>query len=90
MKWKIVDPSLARVKREVPSGITPFPCVPRIFGHRFVLGDAQNMHSGPRHCGVYPGTTWSPGATEVTPSPTDSTMHPASWPRIEGKIPSGS
>ena len=26
----------------------------------------------------------------MTPAPTDSTMHPASWPRIDGKMPSGS
>jgi hypothetical protein len=26
----------------------------------------------------------------VPPSPTDSTMHPASWPRMDGKSPSGS
>ena len=29
------------------------------------------------HCGVYPGTMWSPGFTDRTPSPTDSTMAPA-------------
>lgn len=26
----------------------------------------------------------------MTPSPTDSTMHPASWPNMQGKSPSGS
>ena len=36
------------------------PCVPRIFGQRLVFGDMQNMQSEPLHCGVYPGTTWSP------------------------------
>ena len=34
--------------------------------------------------------TASPGFTDVTPSPTDSTIAPASWPRIDGKRPSGS
>jgi hypothetical protein len=38
------------LKREVPSGITPFPCVARIFPHRLVLPDKQNLHS--RHSGV--------------------------------------
>lgn len=28
-----------------------------------------------------------PGTTEVTPSPTDSTIPAASWPRIQGKRP---
>ena len=59
-------------------------------GHRLVFGDMQKMHDGPLHCGVYPGTTVSPTATEVTPSPMASTMAPASWPRIEGNKPSGS
>ena len=85
------------VNLDVPSGITPLPCVPRIFGHRLVFGLMQNMQSEPwpgrqratgnsglcalasraLHCGVYPGTMWSPGFTDRTPSPTDSTMAPA-------------
>ena len=60
---------MAHVKRLVPSGITPWPCVPRIFGHRFVFGDWQKMHSGDAHCGVYAGTMWSPGLSDVTPAP---------------------
>ena len=32
----------------------------------------------------------APGLTEVTPSPTLSTMPAASWPRMQGKSPSGS
>lgn len=38
----------------------------------------------------YRATTWSPGLTFVTPSPTDSTMPAPSWPRMMGKAPSGS
>lgn len=34
--------------------------------------------------------TLSPGLTDVTPSPTDSTMQPASCPRMEGNMPSAS
>jgi hypothetical protein len=36
IKWKIGLPSFV-VNLEVPSGIRPFPWVPRIFGHKFVL-----------------------------------------------------
>src|ERR1700753_3415282 len=39
-----------QVKRGVPSGITPLPCVARILPQRFVLPDLQNLHS--RHSGV--------------------------------------
>lgn len=28
-----------------------------------------------------------PGWTDVTPSPTDSTIQPASWPRMHGNFP---
>ena len=90
MKWKICEPSRLSVKRVVPSGISPFPCEPRICGHRLVFGLMQKMHDGALHCGVYPGTTWSPTCTDVTPSPIASTTAPASWPRIDGKSPSGS
>jgi hypothetical protein len=44
MKWKIVEPSDLRVNLDVPSGMRPLPCMPRIFGQRFVLGDWQKMH----------------------------------------------
>ena len=40
------------VKRLVPSGITPLPCVLRILGHKFVFGDWQKMHALSQHCGV--------------------------------------
>src|ERR1700710_3055842 len=39
-----------QVNRDVPSGMTPLPCVARIFPHRFVLPDLQNLHS--LHSGV--------------------------------------
>lgn len=38
------------LNREVPSGITPFPCVARIFPQRLVFPDLQNLHS--MHSGV--------------------------------------
>lgn len=38
----------------------------------------------------YRATTWSPGFTLVTPSPTDSTIPAPSCPRMMGKAPSGS
>src|ERR1700712_2306250 len=41
------------LKRELPSGITPLPCVARILPHRFVLPDLQNLHSP--HSGVLGG-----------------------------------
>ena len=52
MKWCTGVPSAASVKRVVPSGITPWPCVARMRGHRFVFGLAQKTQSGSRHCGV--------------------------------------
>src|SRR5471032_3511942 len=55
---------------------------------RLVLPDRQNLHLP--HSGVYSGITWSPTATDVTPSPMASTTAPPSWPRIDGKMPSGS
>ena len=48
----MVEPSRLRVKREVPSGMTPDPWVPRMRGHRLVLGDMQKMHWGEAHWGV--------------------------------------
>ena len=48
MKWSRSFPF--DLKREVPSGMTPFPCVARIFPHKFVLPDLQNLHSP--HSGV--------------------------------------
>ena len=51
MKWKISFPSTV-VKRVVPSGMTPWPCVPRMAGQRLVLGLAQKMHAAWLHCGV--------------------------------------
>src|SRR6185312_12724722 len=70
------------------SGSTPRPWVTRIFWHRLVLPERQYAHSP--HSGVYSGITWSPTCSEVTPSPTSSTMPPPSCPRITGNIPSGS
>src|ERR1700722_6828719 len=75
-------------KREVPSGITPFPWVIRIRWHKLVLPDRQN--SQVPHSGVYRGMTWSPALTLVPPDPTSCTMPPPSWPRITGNSPSGS
>lgn len=51
IKWKIGLPSFV-VNLEVPSGITPFPCVPLIFGQRFVFWLEQKTQSGSRHWGV--------------------------------------
>lgn len=48
MKWSSSLP--LQVKREVPSGITPLPCVARILPQRLVLPDLQNLHS--LHSGV--------------------------------------
>jgi hypothetical protein len=41
------------LKREVPSGMTPLPCVARILPQRLVLPDLQNLHS--LHSGVLRG-----------------------------------
>ena len=38
------------LNRDVPSGMTPFPCVALILPQRFVLPDLQNLHSP--HSGV--------------------------------------
>eukprot|EP00438_Fugacium_kawagutii_P001031 Skav205839 [mRNA] locus=scaffold160:424215:428029:- [translate_table: standard] len=54
MKCLISLPA-ASVNRLVPSGITPLPWVPRIFGQRLVRfprGGKQKMQSGSPHCGV--------------------------------------
>ena len=47
MKWKMVEPSDLRVKRDEPSGIKPLPWVPRILGQRLVFGEMQKMQSEP-------------------------------------------
>ena len=52
MKWYSCVPSDAMVKRLVPSGMNPCPCVERIVGQRLVLGLWQKMHCGEAHCGV--------------------------------------
>ncbi|MDT4882420.1 hypothetical protein FQZ97_1183660 [compost metagenome] len=78
----------SRLKRLVASGIRPLPCVPRISWHRLVLRLRQNLHW--RHSGVYSGMTWSPFFSVVTPGPTSTTMPAPSWPRMAGKMPSGS
>lgn len=62
MKWKSSFP--LHVKRLDPSGITPCPCVTRIFWQRLVFGLVQKLHS--RHWGTYTGMTWSPGENSVT------------------------
>src|SRR3981189_3289831 len=56
--------------------------------HRLVLRDRQDGHW--RHSGGYSGMTWSPFLSEVTPLPTSTTTPAPSWPRIAGKMPSGS
>lgn len=43
MKWKIFWPRA--VNREVPSGMTPLPCVALIRPQRLVFGDLQNLQS---------------------------------------------
>lgn len=86
IKWYISLP--LQLKRVVPSGITPFPCVIRIFWHKFVFGFLQNLHS--LHCGIYNGITWSPGLKSLTLSPTLSTIPAPSCPKITGKTPSES
>src|SRR4051794_10592039 len=48
MKWSRSLP--LHLKRDVPSGMTPFPCVARILPQRLVLPDLQNLHS--LHSGV--------------------------------------
>ena len=48
----MVLPSFLSVKRLVPSGIKPLPCVPLILGQRLVFGLMQKMQSEPLHCGV--------------------------------------
>lgn len=48
MKWRRSLP--LHLNLEVPSGITPFPCVALILPQRFVFPDLQNLHS--LHSGV--------------------------------------
>ena len=54
----------------------------------FVLPDRQFTHWP--HWGEKSVTTWSPGATDVTPSPTASTTPAPSWPSTHGEYPDGS
>src|SRR4029079_1951469 len=75
-------------KRDVPSGITPWPWVPRIAVHRLVLRDRHDGHW--RHSGVLSGKTLEPFLTDVTAGPMSTTMPAPSWPRMAGNRPSGS
>ena len=43
------------LKRVLPSGIRPLPCVARTAEHRLVLPDRQNLHCP--HSAVYSGIT---------------------------------
>src|SRR5439155_391898 len=70
MKCRIGSPS--RDSLVVPSGRRPWFCCSRIARQRFVRGSRQCTHS--RHCGEKRVTTWSPGATDSTPSPQEETM----------------
>ena len=54
----------------------------RIARQRLVRGLWQWMHSP--HWGEKRVTTWSPGPTSVTPSPTRSTTPAPSWPSTVG------
>src|SRR5437870_6380343 len=63
-------------------------CCSRIARHRFVRSLRQWMHS--RHCGENSVTTWSPCASESTPSPTRSTTPAPSCPSTVGAYPDGS
>lgn len=78
-----VWPSL-ECKRDVPSGIKPFSCIPMNWKQKFPFSCRQTGHC--LHCGRYNGMTWSPAVKPVTPSPTDSTIPAPSWPRIIGKL----
>ena len=80
MKWRIGSPS--RESRVVPSGRWPRFCCSRIARQRFVSGLRQWTHS--RHCGENSVTTWSPSASESTPSPSRSTTPAPSWPSTVG------
>ena len=81
MKWRIGSPS--RESRVVPSGRKPWFCCSRIARQRFVRASRQCSHS--RHWGENSETTWSPGASEVTPSPTASTTPAPSCPSTVGE-----
>src|SRR5436305_4527004 len=56
--------------------------------HRLVRGSRQCTHL--RHWGENSVTTWSPGATSVTSSPTASTTPAPSCPSTAGAYPDGS
>ncbi len=81
MKCRTGSPS--RESRVVPSGRYPWPCCSRIARQRFVRGSRQCSHS--RHCGEKSVTTWSPGWSDVTPSPTRSTTPAPSCPSTVGE-----
>eukprot|EP01139_Manchomonas_bermudensis_P000711 Amastigsp_a773_342.p3 type:complete len:147 gc:universal Amastigsp_a773_342:463-23(-) len=83
MKWCRTLP--LHEKRDVPSGMTPWPCVPRMRWQRFVC-ERWVQYSHVPHVGMYNGITTCPTATVVTPSPIDSTMPQPSWPRIAGSF----
>ena len=80
MKCRI--PSPPRESRVVPSGRNPAFCCSRIAMQRFVRGSTQWTHS--RHWGEKRVTTWSPGESEQTSSPTRSTTPAPSWPSTVG------
>ena len=86
MKWRIGSPS--RDSRVVPSGRKPWFCCSRIARQRFVRGSRQWTHS--RHCGEKSVTTWSPGASEPTPSPTalhdTGALVPQHRRRVAGRV----
>src|SRR5579884_473078 len=86
MKCRTGSPS--RDSRVVPSGRKPRFCCSRIARQRLVRGSRQWTHS--RHCGEKSVTTWSPGASEETPSPTRSTTPAPSCPSTVGAYPEGS
>ena len=80
MKWRIGSPS--RESLVVPSGRWPRFCWSRMARQMFVLSLRQWTHSP--HWGEKSVTTWSPGSTSVTPSPTRSTTPAPSWPSTHG------
>ena len=81
MKWRSGSPPMC--SRVVPSGRKPLFCCSRIARQMLVLSERQWTHS--RHWGENSVTTWSPGATLVTPSPTASTTPAPSWPSTHGE-----
>jgi hypothetical protein len=80
MKWRIGSPP--RDSLVVPSGRYPLFCCSRMARQRLVRSSTQCTHS--LHCGENSVTTWSPTASEVTPSPMASTTPAPSWPSTVG------